>query len=88
MAQRYLYQVINNTRQEIVFGATDQALEKELERMAKDPKSPVAAWKLGDQVNFRALTEPMDEGLLKYLYRNLESRNPPNKFKVLKTFAE
>ena len=56
--------------------------------MAKDPKSPVAAWKLGDQVNFRALTEPMDEGLLKYLYRNLESRNPPNKFKVLKTFAE
>lgn len=88
MAQRYLYQVINNTRQEIVFGATELQLEKELERIAKDPSSPVAAWKQGDQVNFRALTEPMDEGLLKYIYRNLESRNPPNKFRVLKTFKE
>lgn len=87
VAQRYLYQVINNTRQEIVFGATDQPLEKELERMAKDPKSPTSTWKLGDEVNFRSLTEPMDEGLLKYLHKNLESRTPPNKFKVLKTYA-
>jgi hypothetical protein len=87
VAQKYLYQVINNTRQEIVFGSTDQALEKELERIAKDPKSPTAGWKAGDEINFRALTEPMDDGLLKYLYKNLESRTPPNKFKVLKTFA-
>lgn len=87
MAQRYLYQVINNTRQEIVFGATDQPLEKELERMAKDPKSPTAPWKLGDEVSFRSLTEPMEDSLLKYLYKNLESRTPPNKFKVLKTFT-
>lgn len=87
MAQRYLYQVINNTRQEIVFGATDIALDKELERLAKDPKSPAAAWKKGDEVTFRALTEPMDEGLLKYIYKNIESRTPPNKFKVLKTLV-
>jgi|JI10StandDraft_1071094.scaffolds.fasta_scaffold698591_2 hypothetical protein len=87
VAQRYLYQVINNTRQEILFGVTDLQLEKELERLSKDPKGPTAGWKHNDEVTFRSLTDPLDDALLKYMHKNLESRTPPNKFKVLKTFG-
>ncbi len=87
MAQRYLYQVINNTRQEILFGVTDLQLESELERLSKDPKSPTSGWKHNDEVTFRSLTDPLDDALLKYMHKNLESRTPPNKFKVLKTFG-
>ena len=58
VAQRYLYQVINNTRQEILFGVTDLQLDKELERLSKDPKGPTAGWKHNDEVTFRSLTDP------------------------------
>jgi hypothetical protein len=81
-----LYQVINLTKEEIFFGTTDQKLEQEIERLAKDPKSPAAHWKQGDIVQWRPLTDWMEEPIVKNLHKEIESHTPPNKFKVLKTF--
>ncbi|MFO0726912.1 MAG: hypothetical protein U1E65_24215 [Myxococcota bacterium] len=87
MAQSFLYQVINHTRQEILYGTTDLALDKEVERLSKDPKCPASAWQRGDAVGWRPLTDWMDEAIVRNLHQSIEARTPPNKFKVLKTYA-
>lgn len=87
MAQSFLFQVINHTRQEIFYGTTDQVLDKEMEKLAKDPKGPAAGWQRGDAVSWRAMTDWMDEAIVRNLHQSIETRVPPNRFKVLKTYA-
>jgi hypothetical protein len=86
VADSILYQVINHSASEMFFGITDQALEAEIERLAKDPKAPSAHWNKGDVVQWRPLTERMPVNLLRTLHRDIETRTPPNNFRVLKTF--
>ncbi|MCC7381815.1 MAG: hypothetical protein IT384_08305 [Deltaproteobacteria bacterium] len=87
MGQCILYQVINHTSQELFFGMTELPLDKEIERLAKDPKAPCAHWKKGDIVQWRPLTEQMEERFVRTLHRDVETRTPPNNFRVIKTFG-
>jgi hypothetical protein len=87
VAQRYVYQVINHTQKQLFFGTADIALDKELERLAKDPKGPGSGWKKGDYVQWRPLTEWMDEDTAKNLHRQLEAKNP-NDFTVISTLKQ
>jgi hypothetical protein len=81
-----VYQLINFDREEIIFGTTDVHIEKEVERIAKDPKGPAAHWKKGDLVHWRPLTDLLEPETAKGLHKDLESKTPPNKFRVIPTF--
>lgn len=80
-----VFQVINFDREEMFFGHTDVQLEQTIERIAKDPSGPAAGWKKGDLVHWRPLTEMVDEARAKQIHRELQSKVPPNKFKVIPT---
>lgn len=82
-----VYQVVNLDRQELFFGTTAVELEKEIERLAKDPKGPAAAWQKGDVVHWRPLTDLIAPEFAKQLHQEFEKRKPPNKFKVIPTYA-
>jgi hypothetical protein len=81
-----VYQLINEDRQEIIFGTTDIHIEKEVERIAKDTKGPAAGWKKGDLVRWRPLTDLMEAEVARQLHKDLESKVPPNKFRVIPTW--
>lgn len=81
----FVYQVINFDEEEMFFGTSDQELEKEIERIAKDPSGPAKAWKQGQLVQWRALTDELPEAQAKSLHKDLEARQPPNKFRVIST---
>lgn len=87
MGQRIVYQVINLKREEMFFGTTDIHLEKEMERIAKDPRGPASGWKEKDTVIWRPLTELLDERQARALHRDLERKKPP-KYKVIPTWTE
>ncbi len=87
-APRFVYQVINFNREELFFGTAEESLDRELERLAKDPKGPASGWKKGDVVSWRPLTDKLDPQMARTLHRQFESKAPPNKFKVIPTFAE
>ncbi|MBK8013229.1 MAG: hypothetical protein IPK13_17965 [Deltaproteobacteria bacterium] len=87
MGRRIVYQVINFTREEMFFGTTDVHLEKEIERIAKDPSGPAADWQKGDIVHWRPLTDPLEEESARSIHRELESRPKPNKYRVIQTFV-
>ncbi len=79
-----VYQILNFTRQEVLFGITPLSLEQELERLIKNPPEPMREWKRGDVVSWRGLTGLMDPGAARLLHQQLQLKSPPNKFKVLK----
>ena len=83
-----LYQVVNLDRQELFFGITREQLEKEVERLAKDPKGPAAGWQRGDIVHWRPLTPLISASFARQLHREFERKTPPNKFKVIPTYQE
>jgi hypothetical protein len=88
VGQMIVYQLINFDREEIIFGTTDIHLEKEVERIAKDPKGPASHWKKGDVVQWRPLTDLIDPAFARQLHKELESKMPPNKYKVIQTYRE
>lgn len=81
-----VYQLINEDRQEIIFGTTDIHLEKEVERVAKEKNGPASGWKKGDLVRWRPLTDLMDPEVARQLHKDLEGKVPPNKFRVIPTW--
>lgn len=84
-----LYQIMNLDREELFYGITADPLEKELEKLASAFNSPAAGWKKGEVVTWRAITpEPLPTDLANLLWRELESKTPPNNFKVLKTLPK
>jgi hypothetical protein len=83
-----VYQIINFDREEIIYGTTDIQLEKEVERLAKDPKGPTAGWKKGEVVQWRPLTDLLEPKMAKWLHKELEAKVPPNKYRVIQTFKE
>ena len=83
-----LFQVINITQQELLFGTTNEGLEKEIARLAKNPRGPTGHWKKGDLVHWRPLTDLVDARMARRLHKDFESKTPPNKFKVIPTYAE
>lgn len=80
-----VYQVINLDRQEMFFGTTALQLEEEIERVAKDPRGPALGWKRGDVVRWRPLTALLEEVQARALHKDLESKDAPNKFRVIQT---
>lgn len=80
-----VYQLINFSQEEMLFGTTDHQLNEEVERIAKDPKGPTRHWKKGDVVQWRPLTMLLEPDVAKQLHRQLEAKTPPNKFKVIPT---
>ena len=83
-----VYQVINHDREEMLFGRTELHIEKEMERLAKEPKGPVAHWKKGEVVTWRPLTPLMEPDTAKQFHKDLEAKPKPNKFKIIATFKE
>ena len=83
-----VYQIINFDREEIIFGHTEIHIEKEVERIAKDPKGPASHWKKGDLVQWRPLTDLIAPERAAELHKELESHTPPNKYRVIPTFKE
>ena len=81
-----VYQLINEDRQEIIFGTTDIHIEKEVERIAKDTKGPAAGWKKGNLVRWRPLTDLLEPEVARQIHKDLESKTPPNKFRVIPTY--
>ncbi len=81
-----VYQLINEDRQEIIFGTTEIHIEKEVERIAKDTKGPTATWKKGDLIRWRPLTDLIEPETAHQLHKDLESKVPPNKFAVIRTY--
>ena len=88
VGQMIVYQLINFDREEIIFGTTDILLEKEVERVAKDPKGPAAEWKRGDFVQWRPLTDVLEPHMALALHKELEKKTPPNKFRVIQTYKD
>lgn len=82
-----LFQVMNFDREEILYGTTSGSVEKAIEALAKDPRSAAREWKRGEVVSWKPITEPMAESAVRLLHREFETRTPPNKFKVLKTYV-
>lgn len=83
-----VYQVMNLEREEVFYGTTATSLNDEILRLAKDPRSPAKQWKRGEAVAWRPLSVPLDPDAARLLHREFEMREPPNKFKVLKTYKE
>ena len=81
-----LYQVINLSREEMFFGTTELQLQEEIDRLVKDPQAPSAHWTKEDMVQWRPLTDRMEEPIVKSLHKEIETHTPPNKFKVIRTF--
>ena len=83
--QLYVYQITNFDAEEMIFGTGELPIEKEVERIAKDPNGPAKAWKQGQVVQWRPLTDLMPPQRAQSLLLELESKTPPNKYRVLKT---
>ncbi len=83
--QLYVYQITNFDSEEMIFGTSELPIEKEVERIAKDPNGPAKAWKQGQVVQWRPLTDLMPASRAHSLHLELESKTPPNKYRVLKT---
>ena len=81
-----VYQIMNFDREEILYGTCVEPLEKELERLAKDPRGPTKLWKHGEVVSWKPVTEPLEPASAHMLHREFENGNPPNKFTVLKPY--
>jgi hypothetical protein len=82
-----LFQVMNFDREEILYGTTAESVEKAIEALAKDPRSPARHWKRGEVVSWKPITDVVEPASARMLHREFESRTPPNKFKVLKTYV-
>ncbi|MEL6187194.1 MAG: hypothetical protein AAFU79_21420 [Myxococcota bacterium] len=87
MGTHVVYQIINHDREETFFGVTDIQLEAEVERIAKDPQGPARAWKKGETVEWRPLTDVMDLEGAKLLHRELEG-STGREFTLIPTFAD
>ena len=83
-----VYQVMNLEREELFYGTTAGSLNDEILRLARDPRSPAKEWKRGEAVAWRPLSSPLEPEAAKLLHREFESREPPNKFKILKTYKD
>lgn len=83
--QVYVYQITNFDSEEMIFGTTDLPLEKEVERIAKDPAGPAKGWKQGQVVQWRPLTDLLPPARASALHLEIESKTPPNKYRVLRT---
>ena len=81
-----VYQLINEDRQEMIFGSTELAIDVEIERLGKDTKGPAGGWKKGDSVRWRPLTELLEPEVARQIHKDLESKVPPNKFRVIPTY--
>jgi len=77
---------MNFDREEILYGTCAEPMEKELERLSKDPRGATRHWKHGEVVSWKPITEPLEEASARMLHREFENGQPPNKFKVLKSF--
>ncbi len=77
---------MNFDRQETLYGTCEEPIEKELERLAKDPRGPTRHWKHGEVVSWKPITGPLERIEARMLHREFETGKPPNKFTVLKTF--
>lgn len=83
-----LYQVQNFDRQELFYGLTAGRLDKEIEKIARDTKGPAAGWKRGEVVSWRPIVDGLKRKEARVLHAQFETKPPPNKFKVIKTFKE
>ncbi len=83
-----VYQVMNFDREEILYGTTTGKLEEEILKLAKDRKGPAKEWSKNEVVSWRPITGPLEEPEARLLHREFESKTPPNKFTVLKTYSE
>lgn len=81
-----LYQVQNFDRQELFYGLTAGRLDKEIQKLALDPQGPAAGWKKGEVVSWRPIVDGLKRKEARVLHAQFESKPPPNKFKVIKTF--
>lgn len=81
-----VYQIMNFDREEILYGTCPAPIEKELERLAKDPRGPTRHWKHGEVVSWKPITDPMEASSARMLHREFENGQPPNKFTVLKCY--
>ena len=67
------------------FDVTDVEIEKAILRIAKDPKGPAAGWSKGECVTWRPLTDLLPPEQAKALVGELQSKEPPNNFRVIPT---
>lgn len=82
-----VYQIMNFDREEILYGTCPEPLDKEIERLAKDPRGPTKLWKHGEVVSWKPITEPLEPASARMLHREFEKGTPPNNFKVLATYT-
>lgn len=82
-----VYQVINHDQEVTFFGLTDIPLEKEMERLAKDPKGPAKGFKKGDTVEWRPMSNLMTVEGARLLHKELES-SKGRKFTLIPTYVE
>jgi len=80
---KVVYQVINHDREEMFFGVTDIDLRETVGEVAKDDNGPAKDWKKGEVVQWRPLTDFLPDEQADALARELEEKEPPNKFRVI-----
>ena len=85
VADQYVYQIVNLSQEQILFGATDLPLVDEVTRLAKDPKSPAVRWRQGDVIHWRPLTVAMPEHRARVYLAEFEKGVPPNGYTILRT---
>lgn len=85
MADKYVYQIVNVSQEQILFGITDLPLIEVVTRLAKDPKSPAVRWKQGDAIHWRPLTLAMPEDRALVYLSEFEKGQPPNGYRILRT---
>lgn len=86
VSSHIVYQVINHDREETFFGVTNIHLEKEMERLAKDPKGPAKGWQKGDTVEWRPMTDMMEPHAARLFHKELES-SKGRSFTLIPTFV-
>ena len=88
VAEVVVYQIMNFDREEILYGVTGGKLEDEVLRLARDRKGPTKDWSKDEVVSWRPITGALKPAEARLLHREFESKTPPNKFTVLKTYSE
>lgn len=87
MSSHVVYQVINHDRRETFFGTTNIPLEREVERIAKDPQGPARAWKKGETVEWRPLTDLLEPEAARLVHRELEA-SKGRQYQLITTYVD
>lgn len=78
-----LYQVRNNTREEIFYWASSGDFEPVLAAIRKDLRGPAKAWRPTDEVSWQPLLPDSKPARVYTLRLSLEAGSPPNGYTVI-----